>query len=92
MGQIGTTVLNLVISSAEAEGGQIHLNVVMVLRSSKNSTGTKIGFVGVNIFYREHALAYPNTSFETCGGPDALTSATIFMTPIWTFPTMNNGK
>ena len=37
-----------------------------------------MGFVYANVFYREHALAYPNHSFMTCGGPEASTSATIF--------------
>ena len=29
-------------------------------------------------FYGEHALAYPNHKFKTCGGPEAFTSTTVF--------------
>ena len=44
----------------------------------KKSTDTKRGFVGAKVSYREHALAYPNHSFMTCGSPLALTSKFFF--------------
>ena len=75
--QTDATVLYPVIFP-EGEGGQINLNVVTVLCSSKNSTDTKRGFAGEEIFYLEHALAYPNHCFMTCGGPKSLTSTIIF--------------
>ena len=34
---------------------------------------------GAKMFYREHALAYPNHNFMTRGGPELFTSVTIFM-------------
>ena len=30
----------------------------------------------MNVFYREHAIADPNNSGKTCGGPKAVTSTT----------------
>ena len=39
---------------------------------------TQRGFVRVKVFYREHALAYPNHSFMRFGGPEDLSSTTIF--------------
>ena len=56
--QTDTTALNPVISP-EAEVGQIHLNVVIVLSSLKNSTDTKSGFVGAKVLNRKHAFSYP---------------------------------
>ena len=70
------TVLNLVIAP-EREGGQIHLNVVTVLRFKKNATDTNRGLVAADIFYRECSCLHP-TSTKTCGGHVALTSTTIF--------------
>ena len=32
-----------------------------------------------NVFYREHALAYPNHSFRTCDCPRYLTSTAFFL-------------
>ena len=58
--------------SPDAEAGLI------VLCSSKYVTGINGGFVGVGAFHREHALAYPNHVFMTCGGSESFTSATIF--------------
>ena len=40
-------------------GGEVHLNFLTVLGSPINPTNIKRGFVGVKIFYREHALSYP---------------------------------
>ena len=71
-----TTVLCPVISPG-AEVGQILLNVVAVIILD-NSTDTKRGFVGVKVYYREFAIAYPHYSFRTCGHPEAFTSTTIF--------------
>ena len=31
----------------------------------------------MKVYHREHALAYINHSFKTCGGPEAFTSTTI---------------
>ena len=52
-----------------------HLLTHLPTHIPKNQT--KRDFVGANVSYREHALAYPNDSFKTCGGPKALTSTTF---------------
>ena len=44
----------------------------------KISTDTKRGFFGAKVFCSEHAIAYPNHSFKTCGDPEALTTITTF--------------
>ena len=41
---------------------------------------TQRGFVGENIYYREHDIVYPKHSFKTCGGTEVLTSTTIIKT------------
>ena len=61
--QTNTTDLNRLISP-ESEGGQIHFKVVSVSWSSKNETDTKCRFVGVEIFYSKHPLAYPQAQFQ----------------------------
>ena len=60
--QTDTAVLSLEISP-KPEGGQIHINVTSVLGSLTNSTDTKRGFVGAEVFYWEHALTYPHPQF-----------------------------
>ena len=47
----------------KTEGGQIYVKFVTVLWSSWNLSDTKKGFVGAKVFYREHALAYPQSQF-----------------------------
>ena len=39
--------------------------------------GHKNNLVATKGLYREHALAYLNHSFKTCGGPEAFTSTTF---------------
>ena len=57
---------------AKTDGGQIHPNYDLheIQLTQKEDVG--------KISYREHALAYPNYSFNTCGGPEVFTSNTIF--------------
>ena len=43
----------------------------------------KRGFDGAKVFYMEHALAYPNHTFRTCGGPETFTSAIILNNVVW---------
>ena len=71
-----TTILDLV-RSIKPRLARFYLIFVTVI--SIKSTDTKRGFVGANVFYREHALAYPNNSFMTFGDPEAPTSTTVFM-------------
>ena len=47
----------------KTEGGQIYITIVTVFWSPWNSYDTKRGFVGVKVFYREHALAYFQPQF-----------------------------
>ena len=56
--------LNMVFSP-EAEGGQIHLNVVSVLLSSKTSTDIIRGLVGEKFFTGCMPLLTPNHSYKT---------------------------
>ena len=46
------------------------------LAISTKLTDSKWGFVGANVFQREHALSYPQSQFSD--GPKALTVSTIF--------------
>ena len=62
--QTDTTVINPVISP-EADGGQIHLNVVSLMISTTTNC-TKRRFVRWEISYREHVLAYRHTQFKIC--------------------------
>ena len=64
--QTDTIGLNPVMSP-EAEGVQIHLNVVTVLLSPWHSTDTERGLVGSKMFYM--LLLILNHSFRTCCGP-----------------------
>ena len=43
------TAINMIISP-NVEGGQIHLNVMTLVSSSKSSTDTKRGFIDVKYF------------------------------------------
>ena len=63
-------------NTPKTKGGQIYLILATVLWSPWNLNDTKIGFVGVKVFYREHALAYPNHRCRACGGHEAITSTT----------------
>ena len=72
-----TAVLNPVISS-EAESGQIHLNVVTVLCSTKNLAGAKEDLLERRYFTENMPLLTPSHSFNTCVGPDTLSSTTVF--------------
>ena len=33
----------------------------------------------MKVFYKEHALAYPDHCFRTCGGPESFASTTFFL-------------
>ena len=44
-------------------GGQIYFSFMTVLPPSQDLTDTVRGFVGVKVFYREHALTYPQPQF-----------------------------
>ena len=59
-------------------GWPIRLNIVAVWCSLEKSTYTKGGSVGAKNIFQGACLFSPNHSFTTCGGPDVLTSTTIF--------------
>ena len=77
--QTDTTVLSLVIYP-EPEGGQIHLNVVKAFDLHKLKLTQKEDLLEQEqkCLTRSIPLLNPNHSFKICGGPEFLTSATIF--------------
>ena len=55
------------------------LNFVKTINSMKFYSHKK-GFVRTNMFYKEHALAYPNNSLMTRGILEAISSTVIYKT------------
>ena len=74
--QTDTTVLNPIISLKERVARFTSSLFEPCDINENRLTQIKV-FVGAKIFYRKHALAYPNHSSKTCGGPEACTSTTI---------------
>ena len=62
----------------ETEIGQILPHLCNSLMISMKFYWHKKSLCGAKVFYREHALVYPNHNFMTCGGVKTFTSTTIF--------------
>ena len=73
--QTNTTWSCVVIFPKINEGGHIHLNLITVLWSPRNSTDT---FVALKEFYRSMPLRTSDNCLETRGGLNDLTTATVF--------------